>query len=100
MTNQHTPGPWAVGPAPHADCRIYATSETHAIARTYGPELNDIGVCALTGPQNKADARLIAAAPELLEALVELRDWYSEHTGMPAVAANAAIAKAKGDTGP
>ena len=27
-------------------------------------------------------------------ALVELRDWYTEHTGLPAVAANAAIAKA------
>ena len=41
-----------------------------------------------------ANARLIAAAPELLAALVELRDWYTEHTGLPAVAANAAIAKA------
>jgi hypothetical protein len=38
--------------------------------------------------------KLIAAAPELLEALVELSDWYTEHTGLPAAAANAAIAKA------
>jgi hypothetical protein len=70
--SQHTPGPWEVGPAPHGDCRIYATSEDHAIARTYGPDLNGIGVCALTGPMNRADAFLIAAAPDLLEALREM----------------------------
>ncbi len=42
------------------------------------------------------DARLIAAAPELLDSLKELRDWYKDATGLPAVAANAAIAKAEG----
>jgi len=41
-----------------------------------------------------ANARLITAAPELLAALVELRDLYTELTGLPAAAANAAIAKA------
>lgn len=69
MTTKHTPGPWTVGPKPYYHCRIYASSENHAIARTYGPELNGIGVCSLTGPQNEADARLIAAAPDLLESL-------------------------------
>jgi hypothetical protein len=67
--SKHTPGPWEVGNAPHSDCRIYAPSEVHAIARTYGPDLNGIGVCALAGPMNQADACLIAAAPELLKAL-------------------------------
>ncbi len=70
--SQHTPGPWEVGPAPYGDCRIYAPSEVHAIAKTYGPDLNGIGVCALTGPMNKSDARLIAAAPDLLAALREM----------------------------
>ena len=65
----HTPGPWCVGQYPDAHCRIYAPKETHAIARTYGPELNGIGVCRLTGQQNAADAVLIAAAPELLDVL-------------------------------
>jgi hypothetical protein len=41
-----------------------------------------------------ADAYLIQAAPELLTALIELRDWYEDHTGLPACAANAAISKA------
>lgn len=43
-----------------------------------------------------ANAKMMAAAPDMLAALVELRDWYTEFTGLPAVAANAAIAKAEG----
>ena len=70
--SSHTPGPWKVDSAPHGDRRIYAPSEVHAIAITYGPDLNGIGICALTGPMNKLDARLIAAAPELLAALREM----------------------------
>lgn len=69
ITQQHTPGPWRTGKVPHGDCRVYSDSHEHAIARTYGPDLNGIGVCQLTGPTNKADALLIAAAPELLEAV-------------------------------
>ena len=69
MSAQHTPGPWRTGPSPTADCRIYADSSdaNHAIAKTYGPDLNGIGVCDLTGPRNRADAKLIAAAPEMLD---------------------------------
>lgn len=68
-----TPGPWTTGPAPHGHCRIYSEAETHAIARTYGPELNGIGICSLTGPQNAADAALIALAPEMVEILLKLK---------------------------
>ena len=67
--HKFTKGPWRI--SKHSPCRIYANSEAsgHAIARTYGPELNGIGVCELTGPVNHADAKLIAAAPEMLDAL-------------------------------
>lgn len=68
-----TPGPWTTGPAPHGHCRIYSEAETHAIARTYGPELNGIGICSLTGLQNAADAALIALAPEMAEILLVLK---------------------------
>lgn len=68
-----TPGPWTTGPAPHGHCRIYSEAETHAIARTYGPELNGIGICSLTGPQNAADAALIALAPEMANVLLKLK---------------------------
>lgn len=84
-----------------SDCRIYAPTENHAIARTYGPELNGIGVCSLTGPKNKADARLIAAAPELLAAL-ELLMGALDNSRIPEGgwdkvfdAARAAIAKSR-----
>lgn len=69
MSTQHTPGPWRIGPSPTADCRIYADNSgaNHAIARTYGLEMNGPGVCELTRPMNRADAKLIAAAPEMLD---------------------------------
>lgn len=52
--------------------------------------------------RNKASDHLIAAAPELLESLIELSDWMRDHTGPGdgtlemLVKAVAAIAKAKG----
>ena len=66
---KHTPGPWQTGRKGN-ECRIYADPDQHAIAKTYGIGLNGIGVCELTGPMNQADASLIAAAPDLLEALL------------------------------
>lgn len=68
-----TQGPWTVGPKPHGHCRIYAASETHAIARTYGSEFNGIGVCELTGPKNYADAIAISELPVLLEIAARLQ---------------------------
>ncbi len=41
--------------------------------------------------------RLEKERNELLAALIELRDWYTEVTGLPAVSANAAIANSKQD---
>lgn len=100
MKTEHTPGPWRVGKTKEGDCRIYSDSCMHAIARTYGPDLNGIGVCALTGPKNKADARLIAAAPDLLAALKGILAVASVRIDDPRidqwVDAQRAIAKAEG----
>jgi len=58
MSAQHTPGPWIVDAAAEV---VYGTSdEGEHIVVVY--ELNT----------NEADARLIAAAPDLLEALIAL----------------------------
>lgn len=57
MTNKHTPGPW----------EIYLGIEGYGIKGICGSYYGDI--------ENEADARLIAAAPELLE---ELR-WMRKH---------------------
>ena len=98
--SKHTEGPWRVGVTEDSACRIYADEyPDHAIARTYGQDLNGIGICQLTGPQNRADARLIAAAPELLAALADCvaHMHWTQPLGEAALKkAKAAIAKATG----
>ena len=74
--SQHTKGPWHVGNG--CRCRIYSPDDGHAIARTYGEELNGIGVCELTGGENEADARLIAQSPAMLEELESAYAMLSE----------------------
>ena len=64
----HTPGPWVVHPtAHHPAVRSVGTSDT-------GPR-RICTVGSMNGnPVDKENARLIAAAPELLEAAIELKD--------------------------
>lgn len=91
-----TPGPWSVdgsvirGDADHLG-RTVAVASTLNVAWPFGRR------AIKEEPYN---AHLIAAAPELLDALMELADWYREHTGLPPTAANAAIAKALGEGQP
>lgn len=112
MNNKHTPGPWKVtyngsyGPyvdAPGNDRTGYGTA-----AHDIGIETHSI--CAVGGPNAKANARLIAAAPELLAALKLcaeiIRDAGDELPTMvaggydqvneAADAVNAALARAEG----
>lgn len=61
MASKHTPGPWRVGDAGHAvfgppDSGMYPNTPITIVQRVVNP----------------ANARLIAAAPELLEALQDL----------------------------
>jgi hypothetical protein len=86
----HTPGPWSV-----VDGEIEA--EGAAVASVDRHELNPACVDA------EANARLIAAAPELLEALDYLYNWTKDVGGDEAFhdwrrRAAAAIAKATGET--
>lgn len=79
---QHTPGPWIA-------------NHFHVAAR--GPGIEDhciVGrVDGCTGQEALANARLIAAAPDLLEALIEMA---SGHSMAGEARARAAIAKATG----
>lgn len=85
MSAQHTPGAWVVS------------------AASFDEETGDVQY-TLEGVKliRKADARLIAAAPELLEALIELRrvadDKMAFKSELVAACqkADAAIAKATG----
>lgn len=69
METKHTPGPWALHPtALHPAVRSVGTPDT-------GPR-RICTVGTMNGnPVDKANARLIAAAPELLAALQALVGW-------------------------
>jgi len=95
MSN-HSPAPWHALRAPHGVIDIFDKNE-HDLVTIFGDDA-----------EKKANARLMAAAPELLEALQALRlareqDKYrSWEKGVPEFAkaealADAAIAKAAGD---
>ena len=98
MTSEHTPGPWCI-----KDHRNVGEgfSITNAVAD--GPFYD--GIASLADVE--ADARLIAAAPELLEALRELTDDVADRFDLDSPSANpgikstvaaarAAVAKATG----
>ncbi len=91
MTAAHTPGPWVV--SPYGDGFEVESAAGICIAQTQ--QLRPIKKKE-DHDERKSNACLIAAAPDLLEALKELRGWYQEHSGLPACAANAAISKATG----
>ncbi len=112
MKTQHTPGPWkfnaeSIGLMPlWADCENSAGREVRQVVATVGATYNHLDV-TLYGEQNKrevADAYLIAAAPELLEALVAdsthihtFLECGEDHHGCPVTAfKRSAIAKAEG----
>jgi hypothetical protein len=96
MSDKHTPGPWQVTHNSQGETFVDFTGETgglFAVARVYA-----------TGGNQEADARLIAAAPDLLVALRALRDWCNENiNGVPLIygqimeQADAAIERATDD---
>lgn len=70
MTTKHTPGPWVVGPTDDTVVtHLGADGTRYEIAQIDGdynqPE---------TWPEMEANARLIAAAPDLLEALKRITE--------------------------
>lgn len=99
MSTQHTPGPWEVCPSNNEIINTDHGRLPFAIRAGY----------TLIGAlyENEADALLIAAAPELLEALkamllhtAELNPMqgYDKHDCQAVKQAAAAIAKATGET--
>ena len=80
MTQRHTAGPWK--------------SEGRSIIN---PALSGVGRTIATQIDSEANARLIAAAPELLEALKAVMSEWRDGYGLNCVEQlRAAIAKAEG----
>ena len=93
--NKHTPGPWMVGPSGKT---IFGGEDELLLA--------SCELTPFTPTTKRANARLIAVAPELLEALEEMVKMYEdvvdcsdllEPDSEPTADAKAAIAKAKGE---
>ena len=90
--SKHTPGPWVLE-SPESGGRVLAQDERATIIHTpTGSPFNELVI---------ADARLIAAAPDLLDALEELANGYKGNRWdvglVPRIKkARAAIAKATG----
>ena len=103
----HTPGPWEVHPflTPNEDedpMMVYAVSAGDLVTRFANVPMDDEGnydelELEAIHSENEANARLIAAAPELLEALKNLLIYdTSELPGDFIEAAKGAIALAEG----
>jgi len=98
MSGQHTPGPWERVSSADWDGAHVIDARVRIVAECHGCDipgaLGDVGV-----DEAKANAYLIAAAPELLAALEGLlADPYLSHSinNDRMAPARAAIAKAKG----
>lgn len=81
--SKHTPGPWKVQSLGNDDIVIDVDAGRFGIARLYAPtefdslrDPKDHALCP--APEMLANARLIAAAPDLLEALRELYHCWDE----------------------
>jgi hypothetical protein len=90
MSAQHTKGPWEMSARGDygdydGNCRVIIGDDTRvAVVQDHGPQF----------PWAEANARLIAAAPDLL-AFAKLVARHFEHTRLPlGIAARAVIAKA------
>ena len=75
MTTQHTPAPWEIKD-PNLGIKVI-------VAKDRNDCFNQV-ICRVGELSQQANARLIAAAPELLEALKAMVDAYRHHDGLGA----------------
>jgi hypothetical protein len=98
MSTKHTPGPWELSD----HFTVYKLNEDRRRANIFWATVyagNQHGTVKTERSEVAANARLIAAAPDLLEALQAVREWAEgsaeNYTGdHPVAKARAAIAKA------
>lgn len=98
MTTKHTPGPWMIGYG-----EAVGIGEIYGVGIDTEPDWTPVCMLSLSEKVNEVDeanARLIAAAPDLLETLIGLLDAVQssvcKNSGPAQDAARVAIAKATG----
>ena len=99
----HTPGPWEIGNPERGDHRFYVYCD-NALGTAVAATVFEHDMTGWPEATRLANARLIAAAPELLEALEiaaerECSSWCAESVGEHTKACKrnrTAIAKARG----
>lgn len=98
MTEQekHTPGPWSAAPVLSFGEFEIAGANKEEVALIYGYSGGD----EPGANPSEANARLIAAAPELLEALKAVLDDKTRTYAVRCMKARAVIAKAEGRADP
>ena len=97
MNPKHTPGPWTMHPRFDDGAEVRALLAPVAwcgVATTVGSS----GDQSIDAAEARANARLIAAAPDLLEACERLLNGGWPHAEKDIELACSAIAKAKGAT--
>lgn len=101
MSSKHTPGPWEVCHGGHGGPSGFVIDEYYVLNRTVA---DDVAIAAdivdpATQMPSEANARLIAAAPELLEALEAVIGCYQCGNDLRIVMdqVRVAIAKATGE---
>jgi hypothetical protein len=89
----HTPGPWYI--AHHSDVQGEKSIDVRHCLDS-APKQPEIHQIARLHEADEANARLIAAAPEMLDALQAVCDAYGERDTLLMAQVKAALAKAKG----
>jgi len=98
MNTPHTPGPWEIETAKRF---IGDSKETYdSLCVTFSSPLRAKLICELgadTLPDNPHNACLIAAAPDLLDALQAIVDAFGDQNSLLIDQCKAALRKAKGE---
>jgi hypothetical protein len=94
MKAEHTPGPWAVDFAADAKHMAACLNEGIGTDREWVAVESDGGHVAYCHPLN---ASLIAAAPKMLSALLEVQNWASMDSRLEAIVFRAIEASDSGE---
>lgn len=97
--NKHTPGPWFLGESERGRHFRAVDAKEHGALASVVWLMEDDDIDGVSSPRCEANAHLIAAAPDLLDALEEVVQWLElgDHEGKMYDKCKSAIARARGE---